>query len=101
LITTKTLPILEIHKLSKAQYEREKAAGRINEDAIYLTPDEEIDLSGYLTKVEAKDTIEKANSAVQSVEAGTGLKAERTENNITLSFDQNVTFIFDCGTSEM
>ena len=36
---------LKIHKLTQAQYERELAAGRIDENALYLTPDEEIDLS--------------------------------------------------------
>ena len=33
---------LKIHKLSKAQYERELAAGRIDPNALYLTPDEPI-----------------------------------------------------------
>ena len=35
------LSTLKIHKLSKEQYERELAAGRIDENALYLTPDEE------------------------------------------------------------
>jgi hypothetical protein len=33
---------LKINKLSQAQYERELAAGRIDENALYLTPDNEI-----------------------------------------------------------
>lgn len=33
------LSTLKIHKLTQAQYEREKAAGRLDENAIYLTPD--------------------------------------------------------------
>lgn len=41
---------LQIHKLTQEQYDRELAAGRIDENAIYLTPDEEIDLSGYATE---------------------------------------------------
>ena len=40
-----------------------------------------------------------AASAVQTVTTGTGLKAERTGNDVVLNFDQNVTFVFDCGTS--
>lgn len=40
-----------------------------------------------------------ADTAVQTVTAGTGLKAERTGNDIVLNLDQSVTFIFDCGTS--
>lgn len=42
---TKNLSTLKIHKLTKAQYERELAAGRIDTDALYITPSEEEDLS--------------------------------------------------------
>lgn len=44
-----TLSTLKINKLTQEQYERELAAGNIDETALYLTPDEEIDLSGYAT----------------------------------------------------
>ena len=37
---TENLSTLKIHKLTKAQYERELAAGRIDPNALYLTPDE-------------------------------------------------------------
>lgn len=47
-MTTESLPTLKIHKLTKAQYERELAAGNIDEYALYLTPDEEIDLDTYI-----------------------------------------------------
>ena len=33
------LTSLKIHKLTKAQYEREKSAGNLDETALYLTPD--------------------------------------------------------------
>ena len=46
---TENLPILKIHNLSQEQYDRELEAGNIDENALYLTPDEEIDLSGYAT----------------------------------------------------
>lgn len=46
------LSTLKIHKLTKEQYDRELAAGRIDEHAIYLTPDEGIDLSILATKEE-------------------------------------------------
>lgn len=39
---TESLSTLKIHKLTKAQYDRELAAGRIDENALYLTPDEGI-----------------------------------------------------------
>ena len=35
---TENLDVLKIHKLSKAQYEREYEAGRLEENALYLTP---------------------------------------------------------------
>ena len=37
---TENLSTLKIHKLTKAQYERELAAGRIDSSALYLTPDD-------------------------------------------------------------
>lgn len=46
---TENLSTLKIHKLTQAQYDRELAAGNIDENALYLTPDEEIDLSPYAT----------------------------------------------------
>lgn len=40
---TEKLSTLKIHKLSKRQYEHELAAGHIDENALYLTPDDSID----------------------------------------------------------
>lgn len=37
---TENLSTLKIHKLTRKQYERELEAGRIDKNAIYLTPDE-------------------------------------------------------------
>ena len=50
------LSTLKIHKLTQAQYDRELANGNIDENALYLTPEEEIDLSPYATieQLEAK-----------------------------------------------
>ena len=39
---TENLSTLKIHKLTKEQYERELAAGNIDANALYLTPDEEL-----------------------------------------------------------
>ena len=55
---TENLSTLKIHKLSKSQYERELNAGNIDENALYLTPDEETDLSIYALK---EDLDDKAN----------------------------------------
>ena len=41
-MNTENLSVFKIHKLSQAQYERESDAGRIEPNALYLTPDEKI-----------------------------------------------------------
>ena len=56
---TENLSTLKIHKLTQAQYDREVANGTIDENALYLTPDEAIDLSDYAT-------VEEMNSAIAS-----------------------------------
>ena len=50
---TENLSTLKIHKLTQAQYERELEAGRIDENALYLTPDD----AHYATKEYVDDTI--------------------------------------------
>lgn len=55
---TENLSTLKIHNLTKEQYERELAAGRIDENALYLTPYEEADLSEYVTKEYVDDALE-------------------------------------------
>ena len=39
-MNTQNLSTLKINKLTQAQYNRELAAGRIDENALYLTPDD-------------------------------------------------------------
>lgn len=39
-MVTENISTLKIHKLTKEQYARELAAGNIDENALYLTPDE-------------------------------------------------------------
>ena len=46
---TENLSTLKIHKLTQEQYDRELANGRIDENALYLIPDEEINMSLYAT----------------------------------------------------
>lgn len=48
-MNTENLSTLKIHKLTQTQYDREFAAGTLEPNAIYLTPDEEYDLSKYVT----------------------------------------------------
>ena len=40
-MVTENLSTLKIHRLTQAQYDREKSAGRLDENALYLTPDEQ------------------------------------------------------------
>ena len=39
------------------------------------------------------------DAAVQTVTAGTGLKATKTGTDVAIDFDENTTWVFDCGTS--
>lgn len=41
----------------------------------------------------------KLDTAVQSITAGTGLKATKTGTDVAVDFDDAVIFVFDCGTS--
>ena len=50
-MNTENLSTLKIHKLTQAQYDRELAAGNIDENALYLTPEEE-----YMSKVYVSDS---------------------------------------------
>lgn len=43
------LSTLKIHRLTQEEYDQKVADGTLDENAIYLTPDEEINLSGYAT----------------------------------------------------
>ena len=56
---TENLSTLKIHKMSEAQYRRELAAGNIDATSLYLTPDEEIDLSGYAKLAQLDDKLDK------------------------------------------
>ena len=58
---TENLSTLKIHKLSQEQYNRELAAGRLDETALYLTPEETIDFSVYATVAQLNDKINTDN----------------------------------------
>lgn len=51
---TKNVSNLKIHKLTQAQYDRELAAGNIDEYALYLTPDEESGM--FVVTIDGNDT---------------------------------------------
>lgn len=54
---TENVSTLKIHKLTQEQYEQAIADGTIDEFALYLTPDEELNLSDYATKDELEEAI--------------------------------------------
>lgn len=66
---TENLSTLKIHKLTQAQYDRELEAGNLDATALYLTPDEEIDLSPYAT-------VEQLNQSYTDVETALSNKAD-------------------------
>lgn len=78
---TTNVPTLKIHKLTQEQYDRELANGNIDENAIYLTPDEEIDLSPYATIEQLNG---KANTShgnhVPTTEAANNARFLRNDN---------------------
>ena len=61
---TENLSTLIIHSLTQAQYDRELAAGNIDETAICLTPDENII---YATKDELKQSIGDIEAALDEL----------------------------------
>ena len=69
---TENVSTLKIHKLSQEQYDRELAAGRLEDDAIYMTPGEEIDLSPYATITQMNNKANKThNHDASNITSGT------------------------------
>lgn len=54
-------------------------------------------LSVIVSELEGK--IAAVDTAVQSIVAGEGLKATREGNAVTIGFDSDVVFVFNCGTA--
>ena len=79
---TQNLQTLKIHKLTQEQYDRELAAGNIDPNAIYLTPDEAADLSKYAT-------VEQLNTKANAEHEHSDLDAEISALN-TLVGDEAV-----------
>lgn len=56
------LSTLKIHKLTQEEYEQKITDGTLEDNAIYLTPDEEIDFDMYATKEELNDKADKLHA---------------------------------------
>ena len=93
---TENISTLKIHKLTKEQYERELASGNIDETALYLTPDEDVDLSNYATieQLETKadashshdskyDTLGSASTALSNAKSYTDEIAKTKVNAVS------------------
>ena len=60
---TESLSTLKIHKLTQEQYNAKLENGTLDDNALYLTPNEEIDLSPYAIKDEITSTYETKDDA--------------------------------------
>jgi hypothetical protein len=58
ILTEEKLDSLRIHKLTKDQYLKAIEENKIEHNALYLTPEEPIDLSSYMTKDNAHELFE-------------------------------------------
>lgn len=69
---TDNVSTLKIHKLTQAQYDRALASGNIDENALYLTPDEGVDLSDYAKKTDLA-LVQKVTSPDNTITENTDL----------------------------
>lgn len=109
----KTIKVNEAGKADQAT-NAENAAKATNADSaadsnklngqtadFYLAKTEATGWNDILTKTEATTTINQANTALQTIEAGTGLKvSEKANNKQTISIDEEVVFILWGGDAE-
>lgn len=69
---TENLSTLKIHKLTQDQYDRELAAGNIDANALYLTPDK-------TTNIEVDTTLTQSGMAADAKAVGDAISAPKTE----------------------
>lgn len=84
---TENLSTLKIHKLSKEQYDRELAAGRIDETALYLTPDDAGDLDQFVTV----DQLDAAIAAIPTPDVSGQISTHNTDTEAHADIRQFVT----------
>lgn len=80
---TENLSTLKIHKLTQAQYDRELEAGNIDENALYLTPDEEIDLTQYVTVEELNGKVTEMVKLWENASTGATFAAQSIKIDTT------------------
>lgn len=84
---TENLSTLKIHKLTQEQYDRELAAGRIDENALYLTPDEGTDLNGYATEGYVDSAVGAISALVGDTSVSKQISDAITSVKLTLDAD--------------
>ena len=78
---TENLSTLKIHKLTQEQYDREFDNGRIDETALYLTPDDSVDLA-------SAQTITGVKTFSNGITIGNATITNDTENKrLVISFE--------------
>ena len=81
---TENLSTLKIHKLTQEQYDREFEAGRIDENALYLTKDDG-------NNIEVDKTLSIEGQAADAKAVGDALAAERRYvDNVTSNITSNI-----------
>lgn len=88
---TENLSTLKIHKLTKVQYERELEAGRIDANALYLTPDETADLDDYATQ----DYVNKAISEIPTPDVSGQIDLHNTNVSAHADIRSNIEVLSD------
>ena len=92
-MNTENLSTLKIHKLTQAQYDRELNNGDIDENALYLTPDDTEVLIDELNikKVNVSDIADNltTNSATKILSAAQGVAIKETTDNLQTSVDDH------------
>lgn len=89
------LSTLKIHKLTQEEYEQEIENGTIEENALYLTPDEEIDLSGYATieQIDAKANVEHTHTISDVTDLQIALDEVKSYTDSVMADKADVTHI--------
>ncbi len=90
------LDTFRIHKLTKEQYNAAKAAGDIQENELYMTPEENVDLSDYATKDYVNENggkidVIKVNGEVQPItNKEVDITVSTSDDSVTLSTEQTI-----------
>lgn len=87
------LPQFKINKLTQAQYDRELASGTIKENELYLTPDEEIDLSLYATKEELRNKSDRDHDHDNDYYRETEIDSKLAEINTAIGKKADPSFV--------